>query len=50
MTMAFTHFGQSTTFTAWMDGLEVSFQIIFVVEALLKLFGLGLFGYFKDDW
>jgi hypothetical protein len=43
------HLGQSNTVTNAIHGLEVFFTLVFLVEAVLKLLGMGTL-YFDDHW
>jgi len=47
--MAFTHHRQSEFFTTMLETANYIFTGIFVVEAILKITGLG-WSYFKDNW
>uniref|UniRef100_A0A7S3DJI7 Calcium-channel protein CCH1 n=1 Tax=Palpitomonas bilix TaxID=652834 RepID=A0A7S3DJI7_9EUKA len=49
-TMAMKHFNESTEFVFIIDVLSKIFTSIFILEAILKLIGLGPKRYFTDAW
>jgi len=47
--MAMQYFGQSDLYGEVLDNINISFALIFTLEAILKLIALG-HHYFKDNW
>eukprot|EP00903_Cladosiphon_okamuranus_P009702 g9229.t2 len=47
--MAMEYFGQSSTYTSVLEGLNYTFFALFALEALVKMLALRL-TYFKDSW
>jgi hypothetical protein len=48
--MAMNYEGSSQTYQNVLDDLNLAFTAIFITEAILKLLGLGVMGYFHQTW
>jgi len=48
--MAMTHADMSAGFQTFLDASNVFFVVVYGIEAILKLCGLGIRGYFDDAW
>eukprot|EP01062_Namystynia_karyoxenos_P002769 TRINITY_DN1097_c0_g2_i1.p1 TRINITY_DN1097_c0_g2~~TRINITY_DN1097_c0_g2_i1.p1 ORF type:complete len:2446 (+),score=704.96 TRINITY_DN1097_c0_g2_i1:141-7478(+) len=50
MALAVDHHGQSSELEKTLDTANVVFTVIFALECVLKLVGLGVWDYFSDGW
>lgn len=50
VTLASKHFGQPYEYTIFLEYSNYIFAVIFTLEAILKLIGLGFIDYFSDTW
>mmetsp|Transcript_8905 Transcript_8905/g.12085 ORF Transcript_8905/g.12085 Transcript_8905/m.12085 type:complete len:671 (+) Transcript_8905:3-2015(+) len=49
-TMMLEHYKQSKQLTDLMDKFAAAFRVVFTLEAVMKMWGLGLGGYFYSNW
>jgi len=47
--MASAHYGMSSDFEQMLENLNILFTVVFLIEAILKITGLG-WSYFKNNW
>ena len=50
LSMCVTFYGESESWTFALDICNYIFTSIFFIEMILKLYGLGIYSYFKDNW